>query len=562
MSVFLPKHLNLCYQEDYKIEFKFCGTNSLNDAIAYYKKEHKKGNVFCSFNLAWIWKFNKKYSSYKNRAELIFAEIFRKIEDKANNGDVYAQELMCIYYYEGIYVQHSYEEVIKWALKIGEKGSGNSQTFLGLAYRWGFGNLACSKEDAQKWFELTYKKGFVLGIFHLVNFYLYEDLDVEYKKKAFNILNELKNKGINEALEEIGHCYERGYGIEINEKKALEHYKLAVENGVLSSYLKIAELYKYKMECEDSEKIFKDYYFLAAEKNVDEAIYEIAFWYKEGRNVEQSHELAVQWFEKLLKVSEDKDYQVTALEEIARHYLIGLGVKKSLKKALKYYYKLNEVQIGVKKHSRTYYFDFAVSNKPLKKDNGNISCEKMLNEVEMIKGVFENNAESQYELGMFYGSDDIFYQSYKDKVYWLKKSANQGYYKAQYRLAECYEKGEGVKRSIKKALELYKLAEVQNCWEAKYKVEFLTKYYKRFKKVKVGEEDEKFGSSSNNTYDELIELIDKALVRNYKNSQYELGCKFLEGKCVKRNMEQAKYWIEKSANQGNELAQMYLNSIK
>ena len=53
---------------------------------------------------------------------------------------------------------------------------------------------------------------------------------------------------------------------------------------------------------------------------------------------------------------------------------------------------------------------------------------------------------------------------------WYTKAAKQGYAIAQYNLAECYEIGRGVKKSIDKAIEWYTMSAKQGNQKAKEKL--------------------------------------------------------------------------------------------
>jgi TPR repeat protein len=82
----------------------------------------------------------------------------------------------------------------------------------------------------------------------------------------------------------------------------------------------------------------------------------------------------------------------------------------------------------------------------------------------MLEEVFEQYARSaelghaiaQYNLAMMYSNGESVYVDYQQAVYWFKKSAEQEFAPAQYRLGEMYyfEKG-GLPRDLVKAIELF-----------------------------------------------------------------------------------------------------------
>ena len=87
-----------------------------------------------------------------------------------------------------------------------------------------------------------------------------------------------------------------------------------------------------------------------------------------------------------------------------------------------------------------------------------------LHGAEMLEEVFEQYARSaelghavaQYNLAMMYSNGESVYVDYQQAVYWFRKSAEQKFAPAQYRLGEMYyfEKG-GLPGDLGKAIELF-----------------------------------------------------------------------------------------------------------
>ena len=87
-------------------------------------------------------------------------------------------------------------------------------------------------------------------------------------------------------------------------------------------------------------------------------------------------------------------------------------------------------------------------------------------------------------------------EQYDKAVPKLQAAADKGHKKAQYRLARCYDKGDGVKEDDKKAFELYQ----------------------------------------------------KSAKQDYAKAQYQLGRCYLKGKGVAANAEEAKKWLKRAIN--------------
>lgn len=124
-------------------------------------------------------------------------------------------------------------------------------------------------------------------------------------------------------------------------------------------------------------------------------------------------------------------------------------------------------------------------------------------------------------------------------VYWLKKSAEKGFCKAQIHLGCCYYNGEGVIKNEKKAFELYKVAEKENNEYAQHN---LGVCYKNG--IGVSRDEKK-----------AAEWYIKAANQGHTPSQYSLGICYECGNGVSRDISKAVEWYTKAANQGHAEAQ-------
>lgn len=71
-------------------------------------------------------------------------------------------------------------------------------------------------------------------------------------------------------------------------------------------------------------------------------------------------------------------------------------------------------------------------------------------------------------MGLMYDNGYYVNKNRSKALEFYKLSANQGYAKAQYNLANAYLSGDGVQKDINLALELYEKAAIQNLSEAQY----------------------------------------------------------------------------------------------
>ncbi len=122
------------------------------------------------------------------------------------------------------------------------------------------------------------------------------------------------------------------------------------------------------------------------------------------------------------------------------------------------------------------------------------------------------DAESQYELGMFYYEGDMGLKEDKtEAVKWLRKSADQGMPEAQHNLGVAYHEGSGGLPQDE--------AEAFKWWR-------------------------------------------KAADQGFAESQYNLGIIYSSGVIVKPDIQEAKKWFQKAADQGDEDAKEELKKLQ
>ena len=117
----------------------------------------------------------------------------------------------------------------------------------------------------------------------------------------------------------------------------------------------------------------------------------------------------------------------------------------------------------------------------------------------------------------------------------LRGSRDEGEAKKIFERAEKYEFGDGVKKDISKAIELYRQAAEMDFPQAQYNLAFLLN-------------DEK----------ESLEWLTKSAENGYKDAQYELAIQYLYGYGVRQDMNKSVYWFEESAKNGHKIGQYKL----
>ena len=135
----------------------------------------------------------------------------------------------------------------------------------------------------------------------------------------------------------------------------------------------------------------------------------------------------------------------------------------------------------------------------------------------------QGHAESQNQLGMFYkgwNNAEVVPKDYKEAFKWYRKSAEQGNAEGQFNLAIMYRNAEGVLKDEKEAVKWLKKAYKQSYKGALQ--ELLRNDKEAFNHyLKLAEQDNAFG-------------------------QYNLGWRYAIGLGVLKNLNKAKYWLNKA----------------
>lgn len=140
----------------------------------------------------------------------------------------------------------------------------------------------------------------------------------------------------------------------------------------------------------------------------------------------------------------------------------------------------------------------------------------------------ENTPESQYELAVCY--NELNDKSYNEEMAKLfLQAANQNYAPAQNALGCCYKDGIGVERNIQKAVELLIKSMNQG---------FVKAYYNLAKCYELH-------------YKELVlDLMERAAQQDYVKAVCDLGALYEEGKFVKYNSDKAREYYQRAYDMG------------
>lgn len=325
----------------------------------------------------------------------------------------------------------------------------------------------------------------------------------------------------------LGVYYEKGLGEEKNEKEAFLWYRRSAEQGLAVAQFNLGVCYDNGIGTEKNEKEAFVCYKKSSVQGFAEAQYNIGVCYEKGIGIEPNAKEAFFWYRK----SAEQGF-VIAQYYTGVCYDNARGVEENKTNAFLWYKKAAK--------------------------NGNVWA--------------------LYNLGIFYerGIGGIETDE-KEAFICYKESAEQGLAEAQYNLAVCYQNGRGVEIDEKEAFTWYKKSAEQGLADACYNVGYCylmgigcsQNYERAFNWFnKVLEKDYSFELAIDAAYNIGLMLFNGMISGgNYLDyfinaaqcgdnlSQNVLGYCYENGKGVKEiDIEKAKYWYRKAAEQNNQEA--------
>lgn len=362
----------------------------------------------------------KEYAKEAEIKEKIILEATSKtteIEElrfMAEENDIESQYQLGLWY-TAIGPTQDLEKSVEWFEKAANAGYALAQYQLGLCYKKGLG----TKKNATKAFSYFLKaaeQGHALAQYHLAMCYIKsdgveKDLKWHYgdgaKRDLQNALTwyqKAANQNVVEAQYQLGCCYKKGLGVETDIVKALEWFEKAAAMNYGEAQLVIGNCYAEGTGVPKSLLTAVEYWEKAAKQDSVEAMFILGEcydmgWYGIEKNLFRAVEL---WEAAAAKRFAPAQYRM------ALCYKEGRGVERDLKQSMKLYEKA-------------------------------------------ASGGYVN---AQYELAVMFEKKRDFRKAAK----WYEKAANAAHGESMYRLAVFYDDGKGVKKDVKKAMELYKKA--------------------------------------------------------------------------------------------------------
>lgn len=469
-------------------------------------------------------------------------KVFRRLEKKADKGDLNAVMLVADCYYNGrvwddFEVAIDYEKAVKYWEQAADLGNDFAMVKSGECYEYGRG------------VEQDYKRA------------------VEYYEKASDL-------GNAEAMSNLGFCYKNGNGVTQDYAKAVEYYKKAADLGDTGAMRCLGVCYQngngVTQDCEKAVEYFEK----AADLGDAGAMRSLGVYYEEGIGVTQDYAKAVEYYEKAADLED-----VDAMLYLGDCYENGNGVTQDYakaseyyKKAVEYYEKATDLgdanaiyRLGTcyeKGNGVTQDYAKAVKYYEKAADLGNTDAIWWLGVCYQFgNGVTQDDAKAveYYEkaadlgssaamrnLGIFYQLGNGVIQDYAKAVEHYKKAADLGDVIAMTNLGNCYKNGNGVTQDYEKAVEYYEKAANLGDATAMYN---LGMAYTR-------------GNGVTQNYAKAVEYYEKAVGLGNKEAIMHLGICYENGYGVTQDYEKAIEYYEKAADLGVSSALLYLEDIK
>lgn len=257
------------------------------------------------------------------------AEI-EELKKGVQNGDAEAMFLLGYCYLDGVVVEENEQEAIRlWELAA-EKGNVDSMNSLGMI-------LENSKhpQDRERTFQL-YRKAAETSLDGLCNLgHCYSDGIGTDKddKKAVECYRIAAENGSAQGQYDLAVCYRNGEGVKQDFAKAVELYEKAIAQGHSNAMSNLGLLYDNGIGVEvDKSKAIK-YYQMSAENGNMQGQFLLGSKYFYGDGIEQNYEEAVKWFAEAAQQGEPD-----SMYHLAICHNKGLGVEKDVDFAIELLY--------------------------------------------------------------------------------------------------------------------------------------------------------------------------------------------------------------------------------
>ncbi|GBB84158.1 hypothetical protein RclHR1_01080014 [Rhizophagus clarus] len=200
----------------------------------------------------------------------------------------------------------TFKQLYNWLLN--NQCTSNSIYLFGYINYHGIG----TNSNEQKAFELCQKAAELENIvaqIDITNMHIYGKSGDNNYNLAFKLSKKLAEECAS-GMKNLGYCYEKGIGTDINEQKAFELYQKSADLGNSIGIKNLGQCYYEGIGTDtDKQKAF-ELYQKAANLGNDTAQYNIAIMYEYGNGVKKDINQAIYWYKK----SAEQEYQCAKIK--------------------------------------------------------------------------------------------------------------------------------------------------------------------------------------------------------------------------------------------------------
>ncbi len=409
----------------------------------------------------------------------------------AEKGMVDAQGILAAVYME----MEDYNKALLWGKKAAQSENALGCFMLGRIYSEGLGVDKDDKE-AIKWFTKSADNGDADAQNMMGNVYDAGVLVACDKKKAFEYYHKAASQGHVMAMVNLSYCYMQGDGVEQNDDSAIEWSEKAIANGYTDEegeiFNMIGNAYNNRFDWDNAYENYQK----AAELGNTGAWINIGLYYRDGKVVEQDLQLAKQWIQKAIDAGREDAQEILQTPPFingneATAEEVDVLQKKTSKKPQKKTTAKSSAESSVPINSKLFNdVDTALKAKDFKgackllidaKKKGDESADIKISEIiqsaielrknkkfkaalDMLCPLADKKiVEAQYQAAYIMSDEQNDGEKNKQQnpskaVQYLNDAVVQEYVPAIVSLGRCLQKGCGVSRDLRKAIDTYKKA--------------------------------------------------------------------------------------------------------
>lgn len=486
---------------------------SITDAIQWFEKASKSQYHQSWFQLAYTF-LDKSCEVYNSER----GDYWVKRILKENNPDYFYE--LAHAYLDGERIEQSTKLAVKFFKNASELGCIDAKLRLAEIYATGEG-VRKNIDLLNTYLEEIYASNNARRISRVAGDLEYDENLRQSGARAFNWYKKAAQLGDAYAQMKVGRLYRDGKDCRKSYKLAESWLMKAAEQGNGSAAYSLGALYKKDWENQDYQKAMQ-YFKLALKQGVTSSYSKIGWMYQLGTGVKKSNSIAIRWFNKGVEHSDRSSHY--ALGYVNLH---GYGCPQDYKLAF-YHYKTG-VEQG---HS------YACTGLGYLYQQG-LGCRKNVKRAAELyqQGASDNIADCCSNLAVMYDNGLYFDVDSTKAVELFKQAADLGSDYAKYWLGIKYLYGEGLKKNTHRADSLFQET-IQND-----SVHFPAFQYHHFAEKHLDNKnilDNK----------QALLWFEKAANMGYAKSHLSLGCLYLGDEIVKQDVNKAISYFQKAIKAG------------